>query len=73
MVLLKFHHVHVFNFLSSQLLAIVRAHISALGGNMMVAFYMTELVLIDNPHKNQAQCLVQVGGDAVYCSYSDDN
>lgn len=40
---------------------------------MMVAFYMTELVLIDNPHKNQAQCLVQVGGDAVYCSYSDDN
>lgn len=59
--------------ISSQLLAIVRAHISALGGNMMVAFYMTELVLIDNPHKNQAQCLVQVGGDAVYCSYTDDN
>lgn len=56
-----------------KLLAIVRAHIAALGGNMMVAFYMTELVLVDNPHKNQAQCLVQVGGDAVYCSNLDDN
>jgi hypothetical protein len=44
-----------FFFLFTQLLAIVRAHISALGGNMMVAFYMTELVLIDNPHKNQSR------------------
>ncbi|CRK86205.1 CLUMA_CG000139, isoform B [Clunio marinus] len=57
----------------TELLAIVRAHISALGGNLLLAFYMTKLVLIDNPHKNQAQCLVQVGGDAVYCSYSDEN
>jgi hypothetical protein len=56
----------------SQLLAILRANISALGGNACLAFYMTELVLIDNPHKNQAQCLVQVGGDAVYATYSDD-
>lgn len=56
----------------AELLAIVRAHISALGGNMMLAFYMTELILIDNPHKNQAQCLVVTGGDAVYCTFNDD-
>lgn len=53
----------------------MRAHISALGGNMMLAFYMTELILIDNPHKNQAQLLINSGGDAVYCTYppTDDN
>lgn len=38
----------------------------------MISFYMTELILIDNPHKNQAQCLVNVGGDAVYVTYTDD-
>lgn len=54
-----------------QLLSIVRAHINILGGNMMIAFYMTELLLVDNPHKNQAQCLVNVGGDAVCCTYDE--
>uniref|UniRef100_U5EQC8 Putative ca2+-dependent phospholipid-binding protein n=1 Tax=Corethrella appendiculata TaxID=1370023 RepID=U5EQC8_9DIPT len=53
----------------TEVLAVVRAHITALGGNAMVAFYMTELVLIDNVHKNQAQCLVSVGGDVVFVSY----
>lgn len=38
----------------------------------MISFYMTELILIDNPHKNQAQCLVNVGGDAVYVTYAED-
>lgn len=36
-----------------QLLAVVRAHITAIGGNAMVSFYMSELTLLDNPHKNQ--------------------
>lgn len=42
---------------------------------MMLSFYMTELILIDNPHKNQAQLLINSGGDAVYCVYppTDDN
>lgn len=31
----------------------VRAHATALGGNAMVAYYMTELILVDNLHKNQ--------------------
>lgn len=61
-----------FNFIFFQLLSIVRAHINILGGNMMLAFYMTELILVDNPHKNQAQCLLNVAGDAVYCTYDDN-
>lgn len=34
-------------------MAVVRAHVTALGGNAMVSFYMSELILEDNPHKNQ--------------------
>lgn len=56
----------------TELLAIVRAHVQALGGNAMIAFYMTELILVDNPHKNQAQCLVNVGGDVVFVTYFND-
>lgn len=36
-----------------EVLAIVRAHITALGGNAMVAFSMTQCVLLHSPHKNQ--------------------
>lgn len=57
----------------TELLAVVRAHITVLGGNAMVAFYMTELILVDNQHKNQAQCLVSVGGDVVLVSYHTDD
>lgn len=52
-----------------EVLAIVRAHITALGGNAMVAFFMTKCVLLHSPHKNQGQCLVNVGGDVVSVSY----
>lgn len=37
------------------MLAVVRAHVTALGGNALVSFYMTELALVDNPHKNQVR------------------
>lgn len=37
----------------AEVLGIVRAHVSALGGNAMVAFFMTQCVLLHNPHKNQ--------------------
>jgi len=37
----------------TELLAVVRAHIASLGGNAMVSFYITELMLFDNQHKNQ--------------------
>ncbi|XP_011149012.1 C2 domain-containing protein 5 isoform X1 [Harpegnathos saltator] len=55
-----------------EILAIVRAHITALGGNAMVAFSMTQCVLLHSPHKNQGQCLINVGGDVVTVSYYAD-
>ncbi|XP_032312310.1 C2 domain-containing protein 5 isoform X3 [Drosophila ananassae] len=57
----------------TELLAVVRAHIASLGGNAMVSFYITELMLFDNQHKNQGQCLISLGGDAVYVSYHTDD
>ncbi|KAL0275999.1 UNVERIFIED_CONTAM: hypothetical protein PYX00_003686 [Menopon gallinae] len=53
----------------TEVLAIVRAHVTALGGNAMVAYFMTECFLYHYPHKNQGQCLINVGGDVVYISY----
>lgn len=53
----------------AEVLAIVRAHVTALGGNAMVAYFISENVLLHNPHKNQGQCLINVGGDVVHASY----
>ena len=53
----------------AEVLAIVRAHVTALGGNAMVAYFISENVLLHNPHKNQGQCLINVGGDVVQVSY----
>jgi len=57
----------------TEVLAIVRAHVSALGGNAMVAYFMTQCVLLHNPHKNQGQCLINVGGDVVQAVRCPDN
>jgi len=35
--------------------AILRGHVSALGGNALVSYFMTELSLLHNPHKNQVR------------------
>ncbi|XP_037070416.1 C2 domain-containing protein 5-like [Pollicipes pollicipes] len=51
--------------LVTEVLAVVRAHVTSLGGNALVSYFMSQCVLLPNPHKNQAQCLVNVGGDAV--------
>ncbi|XP_055679157.1 C2 domain-containing protein 5 [Lutzomyia longipalpis] len=56
----------------TELLAVVRAHVTALGGNAMVSFYMTELLLNESVHKNQGQSLISVGGDVVFVSYYTD-
>ncbi|KAI5644777.1 c2 domain-containing protein [Phthorimaea operculella] len=52
-----------------EVLAIVRAYTAALGGNALTSFYITQLMLQDNAHKNQGQCLLSVGGDVVQISY----
>ena len=49
----------------SEVLALTRAHVLSLGGNALVSFKMNECVLLDNPHRNQGQCLINVFGDAV--------
>ncbi|XP_038118408.1 C2 domain-containing protein 5 [Culex quinquefasciatus] len=57
----------------TEVLSVIRAHVTALGGNAMTAFYMTELILVDNLHKNQGQCLMSAGGDVVFVSYYKDD
>ncbi|CAB3233845.1 unnamed protein product [Arctia plantaginis] len=52
-----------------EVLAIARAYTAALGGNVLTSFYITQLMLQDNAHKNQGQCLLSVGGDVVHISY----
>lgn len=36
----------------AEVLAIIRAHVTALGGNALVAFFLNECVILNNPHKN---------------------
>ena len=35
------------------MMAIIRAHVAALGGNALLSYQMSECVLEDNVHKNQ--------------------
>ncbi|XP_076116321.1 C2 domain-containing protein 5-like isoform X2 [Mytilus galloprovincialis] len=56
----------------AEVLANVRATVAGLGGNGMVAYRMTECVLMCNPHKNQAQCLINIRGDTVSFSYDSE-
>lgn len=51
----------------TELLAVVRAHIASLGGNAMVSFYLTELMLFDNQHKNQ---VIYIKTDLFICAYA---
>ena len=49
----------------AEVLALMRAHVAALGGNALLAFNLNQCVLLDNPNRNQAQCLINIAGDAV--------
>eukprot|EP00088_Acartia_fossae_P069010 TRINITY_DN8898_c0_g1_i1.p1 TRINITY_DN8898_c0_g1~~TRINITY_DN8898_c0_g1_i1.p1 ORF type:complete len:322 (+),score=45.13 TRINITY_DN8898_c0_g1_i1:70-966(+) len=53
----------------SEVLGILRSHTQGLGGNAVTSFFMSECLLSYQPHKNQAQCLINVGGDCVLASY----
>lgn len=48
--------------------AIVRAHVSALGGNAILSFRLQQSCIFYHSNKNQAQCLISVAGDAVQVS-----
>ncbi|KAM3609371.1 uncharacterized protein V6R79_013625 [Siganus canaliculatus] len=56
----------------AEVFAMVRAHVAALGGNAVVSYSMKECVFMENPNKNQAQCLINVSGDAVICIRDTD-
>ncbi|XP_069384769.1 C2 domain-containing protein 5 isoform X34 [Paralichthys olivaceus] len=56
----------------AEVFAMVRAHVAALGGNAVMSYSMKECVLMENPNKNQAQCLINVSGDAVICVIETD-
>ncbi|XP_075325888.1 C2 domain-containing protein 5 isoform X14 [Odontesthes bonariensis] len=56
----------------AEVFAMVRAHVAALGGNAVVSYSMQDCVLMENPNKNQAQCLINVSGDAVICVRESD-
>lgn len=45
----------------TEALAILRAHVAALGGNALVAYFMTKCILNHNLHKNQ------VSGEVFFC------
>ncbi|XP_072922202.1 C2 domain-containing protein 5 isoform X18 [Hemitrygon akajei] len=49
----------------AEVFAMVRAHVAALGGNAVVSYIVKQCVFMENPNKNQAQCLINVSGDAV--------
>lgn len=53
--------------------AVLRAHVLAIGGNALVSYQLNEIVLLDNPHKHQGQCLLNISGDAVKVFYEDDD
>ncbi|XP_078585216.1 C2 domain-containing protein 5-like isoform X5 [Branchiostoma floridae x Branchiostoma japonicum] len=52
--------------------AILRAHVSALGGNALLSYTVSQVVLLDSPHRNQGQCLLNVSGDAACVVYFGD-
>jgi len=53
----------------SEVLGILRAHVSSLGGNAVTSYFMSSCILNHVPHKNQAQCLINVGGDVTSVTY----
>lgn len=45
-----------------QVLAMARSQVHSRGGNALVGFRIKDLDIIDNVHKNQAQCLLAIQG-----------
>lgn len=47
-----------------EVLAIAAADVRARGGNAFVSYRIKDCDILDNPHKNQGQCLLAIQGDA---------
>lgn len=54
----------------TEVLALVRAHVAALGGNAMIAYFMSECVLLHNPYKNQVSLHILHYQSYIYISHS---
>ena len=53
----------------NEVFGILRSHVSNLSGNAVTSYFMSYCVISYVPHKNQAQCLVNIGGDVVSATY----
>ena len=53
----------------NEVLGILRSHVGCLGGNAVTSYFLSYCVINYFPHRNQAQCLVNVGGDVVSVQY----
>jgi len=53
----------------NEVMGILRSHVSGLGGNAVTCYFLSYCVVSYMPHKNQAQCLVNIGGDVVKAVY----
>ncbi|KAF8561325.1 hypothetical protein P879_02233 [Paragonimus westermani] len=49
--------------------AVVGAHTSSLGGNALLSYHLSEVLVLRPPSRNQAQCLLNVCGDMAKISY----
>ena len=61
------------NYFINEMLSMTRAHVLSLGGNALVSFKLNECFLIDNPHKNLGQCLINIAGDVVQTTKINHN
>ncbi|KAF7257655.1 hypothetical protein EG68_08115, partial [Paragonimus skrjabini miyazakii] len=53
----------------SEVQAVVGAHTSSLGGNALLSYHLSEVLVLRPPSRNQAQCLLNVCGDMAKISY----
>ncbi|VDQ15537.1 unnamed protein product [Trichobilharzia regenti] len=47
----------------SEVQAVVGAHTTSLGGNALLSYHLSEVVILRPTSRNQAQCLINVCGD----------
>lgn len=51
--------------------AVVGAHTTSLGGNALLSYHLSEVVVLRPTSRNQAQCLLNVCGDMARLSWEE--